>query len=157
MDNIITSALIGAGAVLIAAALPYTIDLFKRRCRLQRFLGVWQGRCEQDVEGQNIAGWYDVSLRIINSNKIYFDLKRKDIEFNFENNLKCKTFKIDGDYGLFTFKSKSIEVRQFGALLLKISADGREINGKFVGFGKKSEQLVNAKLMLNRIGWNNDE
>ncbi len=122
-----------------------------RERHLQRFAGTWAGQAEQQTANPRAASHYNASLKITDSlDGNVMKLYRDDEEFRFEEVLGFEALIADSEALMVKFVNLRSDRRQFGSALLRMSGDGKRLEGRFIAFGIMSELPVSGTIELSR-------
>jgi hypothetical protein len=154
MANEIAAALIGGGAVIVAAALPSIFSNLRfvslPASRRKQLEGSWRGTTQQaagpdgtpitvDVVADVTVSWRKVSTKT--------RLKGGGMELQ----SRARGGFVWGDYLILNYKNVRPSLVNFGTVLLRFHSDGRHLSGGMVGYGANSERIVHGKMSLEKV------
>ena len=164
IDNTILASIIGAIATVLAVIIsPFIIQRVEKR-KKNKFVpistladkellyGRWLGYYDQKTGKEEFQTKYKVIMVFTqNSDDLsgvsdiwVFGEEKKPFKFYITNTvLEDRIFKSD-------YINKNIKALHFGTLFGKVSGDGKEINGKFLGYGINSERFVSGNILFIR-------
>jgi hypothetical protein len=160
MPDTVTTALIGAGATLIGAAVPELIKAsvgrkrFRASPRAYAIAGPWLGTGDDFyVEGGKPAQPFEL--------RVTFQKRGRKFEGKGELlGLPEKTSKasvlLEGgffseDYVQFTYRSKDPYRKQMGVIVFRLSGDARTLSGHYAGISPGREAFVVGTVSLTRL------
>jgi hypothetical protein len=158
MDITLLVGLLGAGATLLAPILTlfcqrYLESLQYKKQDLRRrsaLLGNWEGETLQEMLPDNSLKRIKLRVHIILSGR---EVKGKSI-IQWEG----RSLKVDLSGGFIyediiklDYKSVDPSIKNFGTALLVLSANGKTLNGRVLGFGSEEEAIVFGKTQLIKI------
>lgn len=121
--------------------------------REDAFLGVWEGKTI-DTYADYVTKMYITKTktgRTINGSVwiVYHDVldeNNREIEFKLKGKIIEKF-----DYLKIEYQNSNKETIHFGYVLLKLSSDGKWLEGGFTGHGLMSEKIVHGEVKLSKI------
>lgn len=154
MDPAIAAALITAVGGLVGVLAPKLLENLKFKSiphqRRAQLAGSWRGTTHQargpsgePIEVELIT---DISVswrRVTTSTR----MRGGGIELK----SKAEGGFIWGDYLVAHYKNVNPALVNFGTVLLRLSSDGKRLNGRMVGYGARSEALVHGEVELIKV------
>ena len=157
MQSDVVAAIITASVALVAPVLTLVFkQAYDRRTlgnikgRRKAVIGTWKGTISQEINHKLT----DFNLEII------FTAGKKIVQgdaafISPTNNELTKLKFIGGFYHdkfiKFEYKNPDELIIQFGSSILDLSADGRSLTGKFIGYGSVTNMIINGEVTLKRV------
>jgi hypothetical protein len=123
----------------IAKALPHSSDEKKTA-----LIGHWNGYIDQKVGKPQVIGIHPMSMNLSNKSGIIEGTMTQDIKSAGLLQGKIINVLYDGRVLKMDYLNKDSTVVHFGTLCLKLSSDGKRLEGEFLGYGLISEMMVSG-------------
>jgi hypothetical protein len=157
MTSEIIAAIISSAVAIVAPIITLVFkNNYDRRIwetitgRRKAIIGKWVGSITQTIE--NIPTSFNLEITFTADKKIVKG------DASFISPLTSRTIKLKFVGGFlferfikFDYKNPDESVIQFGNAILDLSADGKTLIGKFVGFGSITNQIVSGEVTLNLV------
>jgi hypothetical protein len=156
MQSEVTAALITGIIAIISPLTTYFLtraydrrELGKIEGRRKAIIGAWKGDITQTFLGETsqitIEMAFTAGKKIIegHANLIHpvtSELTRLKFTGGFYHDRFIK----------FDYKNENETIMQFGSAVVDLSSDGKTLNGKYVGYGSKTNQIVSGDVCLKR-------
>lgn len=151
MANEIISALIGAGATVLAAAIPKISEIFRPLPTRQRnLMGTWEGTAaESYVESGEPAMKVTATLTFT---KVSHSLKAEAILSDASTEIQKMSVigTFHENYLQLSYRDKSNTRRQLGVGILYLTAQGNILRGYYTGFSPLRETMVAGTVILQK-------
>lgn len=158
--TIIASIIAAASTVLTPLITFFVIRAYDNKSlsiiskdRKKTLIGMWSGLAVQDMDTRGEIE-YPLTVKISASSKIveaktrimyHDDIHNPVVEFIVKGGFSYERFlKLD-------YYSENRGAVHFGSMVLELSADAKELNGKFVGYGLRSQYIVTGKIQLRKV------
>jgi hypothetical protein len=153
MDNTIIVGLLGAASTLAAPLVTLICERYIEDLKYQKpnssrrlaLLGDWEGETSQESENSNSRRRVRLRVRFTKSNrKVKGD---STVQWQIQQELKSLEIDFTGgfiyeDFIKLDYKSIDPSVKNFGTILLQLSANGKMLKGRMLGFGSEAERIV---------------
>jgi hypothetical protein len=159
MSSVITVALIGAAATLLAAALPPTLSALSNRrsrhlsARRDAFLGRWEGTGTdfyvEDSSKPKITFALTVTFTSV-GRTVKADGVLQGAGSAVGDELSLSGTFYNDDYVQLSFYNKSLARKQLGVVVVGLSPDGLTQRGYYAGFSSERATIVAGEVSLKK-------
>lgn len=125
----------------------------KRRKAIE---GKWAGTYSQNnkISDTHVEGEFAVDLKIRGKRVIgIIDVKTPSLSVEDRILIVEGGFR-DERFLSLSYKNKQGEIMQFGYMMFELSPNGKNLKGKFLGFGPESEQVISGDTILKKLEYN---
>jgi hypothetical protein len=162
MNPIITGALITGSSTILAALLTFLLTrVYDSRSlkilskeRRNTLNGLWQGKVTQEMGSRGFVD-YPVTFEIKAQRKSV--ISKSTIIYHDDPYNQAVIFEMQGGFLHNRFlkldynSSSNRGAVHFGTTIHELSADGKQLNGRFVGFGLETQSLVAGTINLRKV------
>jgi len=156
MDTTIKAALISGGVAIVAPITTYVATrIYDRRGlgrivgRRRALIGTWKGNILQDNSqfGEALLTMtFSSSGKVIEGDcELIYPIENQLIKLRFTGGFYHERFV------KFDYTNLDELVVQFGAAILTLAADGKSLEGRFVGYGSQTNGIVSGTVLMHRI------
>jgi hypothetical protein len=171
VDSTVLASLIGGVSTVVATFIsPIITNRINERkkakyvpsapiTRQNALYGMWDGSMDQKIGIGKVCNIHKLKLIFDDGTNpmmghlyINFKITNDEIIIPPDNSIEAKVINTlyDGRIMKIDYVNKDNNVVHFGTLYGELSADGKEINGEFLGYGLESEQFVSGKINLKK-------
>lgn len=160
MDVKILAALLSGGFVILGVLLNHLLLLLGERKifipgykgRLSALAGKWEGKGYDVDTTNNTKNTYEISLDLFKRRKTIKGSAKVKSEPN-ENSFALKLMGgfYSDSYLKLEYSNTDKNVIQYGVFFLKLSSNGKKLNGKFLGYGHTREEIIEGHLEFDKV------
>lgn len=142
----ILAAIISPVAILYVKKYLEEKDYSSRRIALIN--GGWKGTLSQSINGKMEEMALQAQFKV-KSKKVTGEIS-VTLSSDVDNLVVIGHFPHD-DFVVLTYRNKEDQTKQFGAIVLKLLPDGKNMRGIFSGHGQVTQNLVTGNAQLRRV------
>ena len=117
-------------------------------------VGHWEGEIFEYDGGKNISP-YSVKVEVSTRGKVVVGKVLTDMAVNCEKPVPTVFLIRGGQYQdrifRFDYENENQEIFHFGAMILRVNATAKKMEGTFCGYGAYTETILSGKIELNKI------
>ncbi len=157
MDTTLMGAIVGAVGTIFGAGITAAVMIRNERRKdtsleitehwREALSGKWVGSIVQEIEGEKVSMpltmTFKISGKVVKGKCKFTSFKKEEIELSFSGRFFREQFI------RFEYQNVKEKVLQFGGAVLKLSADGSTLSGRYVGYGKDLDSIVSGSVSMS--------
>jgi hypothetical protein len=156
METPIITAIIAGSVAIVSPIITYVVTrmydqrgLGKIKGRRRAMVGSWKGDIVQEIDGKSVSMNLEITFtagkRVIEGTGEFISQTTNQVtRLKFTGGFYHEQFvKLD-------YANPDELIVQFGCSILKLSSDGRTLEGRYVGYGSLSDRIILGEVSLRR-------